>query len=342
MRVIKPRPRHARIQSPLRFCRGGFTVIELLVVVGIIVLLAGILLPMLYKTYRSASKTRLAADLNTIGVALDAYKSDFGDYPRVPTPGSGFAILGKALVGPFDSGTLSLQQNPTPGGPPFKAGAVGFVGANQHVALRETSNGVGSADWTPAPGGPIPPFIFTDGADGPGFRVRYDPITKAGGKITPAYLPPGKFKQQGLALLDHNGSPILYFPASPVKINLNVAGSLYVASPGPTQTPMFNFDDNGTLALSMMRTDTIPTAAAALTRMQMMMGLRGDYLVGGSKAGQLMPGLTPVNQPYLLWSPGADGFFGPLEDITQMNGDLALIDRAVRKCDDVANISLPQ
>ena len=35
---------------------------------------------------------------------------------------------------------------------------------------------------------------MTDGADGPGFRVRQ------GGKITPAYLPAGKFKQQGLAL----------------------------------------------------------------------------------------------------------------------------------------------
>src|SRR5829696_9407753 len=95
--------KHDSPKSPRRGNRDGFTLIELLVVIGIIVLLAGLLLPMLYKTYRSASRTRLAADLNSIGVALDAYKSDFGDYPRVPAAGTGFAVLGKALIGPGDA-----------------------------------------------------------------------------------------------------------------------------------------------------------------------------------------------------------------------------------------------
>src|SRR4051812_10953586 len=120
MKVIMIRSEHAssasrRLRRPCR----AFTLIEMLVTIAIIVLLAGLLLPMLYKTYRSASRTRLAADLNSIGVALDAYKSDFGDYPRVPAAGTGFATLGKALVGPYDT-TLTTLQAPTA---PYKAGA---------------------------------------------------------------------------------------------------------------------------------------------------------------------------------------------------------------------------
>ncbi|MBC7785366.1 MAG: type II secretion system protein [Burkholderiales bacterium] len=321
--------------------RSAFTIIELLVVVGIIVLLAGLLLPMLYKTYRSASKTRLAADLNTIGVALDAYKSDFGDYPRVTVPGTGFAVLGKALVGPYDRASIALSVNPSPGGPPYKAGSVGSNSgtfSGQFVALRETTAAPPGADWAQ--------FAYSDGADGPGFRVganRVDTdgngtLDAPGGKTFGPYLPVGKFRQQGLALLDHNGSPILYFPASPVKINLNVGTAVYVGSGG---TPIFNFDDNGTLALSL-NPDTGNTAAKALSRMHAMVGLRGDYVAPGTRAGQLMPGLTPVNQPYLLWSPGADGYFGPLEDISSFSSDASLVDRAVRRCDDVANITLPQ
>jgi len=48
--------------------RSGFTLVEILVVIGIIVVLAGILLPTVLKAYRQAGKTRAAADLQTIGM----------------------------------------------------------------------------------------------------------------------------------------------------------------------------------------------------------------------------------------------------------------------------------
>lgn len=326
--------------DPRRFPRPrAFTLIELLVVVGIIVLLAGLLLPMLYKTYRSASKTRLAADLNTIATALDVYKNDFGDYPRVPSPGTGFAILGQALIGPFDSTPDKLQFSPFPPNAPYKPGTVAWTGSApnfvQWVALRETSAAPAVPDWGRCP--------FADGADGPGFRTRYDPTRGISSKIVSPYLPVDKFKRQGLALLDHNGNPIMYFPASAVKTNLNVTGSIYIGvTPAPgAAPPAFNFDDNGTLALSTS-TDVAPSMTKTIARMQAMMGLRGDYLAGGAKAGQLQPGLTPVTKGFLLWSAGADGIFGPLEDVTSFANDQSLMDRAVGKCDDVANIPLPQ
>jgi hypothetical protein len=244
-------------------------------------------------------------------------------------------VLGKALIGPYDVGTITLSQDPSPPGPPYKAGTVGTTGGDETVARRDTNAAAGTVpDWTSGPGlANDPAFSFTDGADGPGFRVR------ANGKVTPPYLPVDKFKRQGLALLDHNGHPIMYFPASPMKINLNVPGAVYVGiSAGPTP-PMFNFDNNNTLATSLTpeAVNINPDPAKALARMQAMMGLRTL-----SNPGSLPQGKQPVGQPYLLWSVGADGFFGPIEDVQSFNNDAALIDRAVRNCDDVTNFPLPQ
>lgn len=62
--------------------RRGFTLIELLVVAGMIVALATILLPALHRAYQAAERSRMAADLHVIDQALEAYRNDFGDYPR--------------------------------------------------------------------------------------------------------------------------------------------------------------------------------------------------------------------------------------------------------------------
>ncbi|HEY1922028.1 MAG TPA: type II secretion system protein, partial [Tepidisphaeraceae bacterium] len=58
--------------------RKAFTLVELLVVIGIIALLAGILLPAVNHMRRSAQITGQKADFQSIGTALEQYKSDFG------------------------------------------------------------------------------------------------------------------------------------------------------------------------------------------------------------------------------------------------------------------------
>src|SRR5690242_20010658 len=82
----------------------GFTVIELLVVIGILAALAGILLPAVARARGAALRVAMQADLQTVVLALDAYRSDFGDFPRpdrfVTSPFQGSAIICWALIAP--------------------------------------------------------------------------------------------------------------------------------------------------------------------------------------------------------------------------------------------------
>lgn len=62
--------------------RGGFTLVELLVVVSIIGLLIGLLLPVLASTRKSVQKTTCASNLRQIGIAVQAHRTDNKD--RLP------------------------------------------------------------------------------------------------------------------------------------------------------------------------------------------------------------------------------------------------------------------
>jgi prepilin-type N-terminal cleavage/methylation domain-containing protein len=69
-------------QDPTMRTRKGFTLLELLVVIGCMVILIGILLPVLNRVRREAQITEQKSDFQTITAALEHYRQDFGDYPR--------------------------------------------------------------------------------------------------------------------------------------------------------------------------------------------------------------------------------------------------------------------
>ncbi|HYO10429.1 MAG TPA: prepilin-type N-terminal cleavage/methylation domain-containing protein [Tepidisphaeraceae bacterium] len=50
--------------------RGGFTLVELLVVIGIIVVLVGVLLPVLGKARESSSRAACMSNLRQVGLAF--------------------------------------------------------------------------------------------------------------------------------------------------------------------------------------------------------------------------------------------------------------------------------
>src|SRR6266567_9020512 len=76
---------HSRQSSLARSFR-GFTMVELLVVIGIIVMLVGLLIPMVNKAYKSSVRSRITSDLHVIMQGLENYKLDQRDYPRMNLP----------------------------------------------------------------------------------------------------------------------------------------------------------------------------------------------------------------------------------------------------------------
>lgn len=123
-----------RILSP----RAGFTLVELLTVIAIITILAGLTIGGMTFAWKQAGLKRAEGEIQAFTTALESYKADNGDYPDDinsknispqvdvnPTAGSGgfnpkyqsssltlFAALSGTSVAP---GATSVQRSPNPG-----------------------------------------------------------------------------------------------------------------------------------------------------------------------------------------------------------------------------------
>ena len=61
----------------------GFTLIELLVVITVIAILAGLVLQGAGYAQKKAARSRAEAEIAALSAALENYKSDIGDYPKL-------------------------------------------------------------------------------------------------------------------------------------------------------------------------------------------------------------------------------------------------------------------
>ena len=61
----------------------GFTLIELLVVITVIAILAGLVVQTAGYVQKKAARSRAEAEIAALSAALESYKADMGDYPRL-------------------------------------------------------------------------------------------------------------------------------------------------------------------------------------------------------------------------------------------------------------------
>ena len=73
---------------------GGFTLVEVLVVIAIIGVLVGLLVPAVNMAYNGIKKRAIAAEVLTLASAIDRYKEKYGDYPP---DGSDAAVFSRHL-----------------------------------------------------------------------------------------------------------------------------------------------------------------------------------------------------------------------------------------------------
>lgn len=270
----------------------GFTLIELLVVVGILALLATILLVVGAKAFKSADATRLAAQLQTIEKALDAYKTDFGSFPvtsldtattaaddQINQAGyRGARVLCKALVAPGPQGRFNAAGSPTK----FNFNLPnqdGKDGPGFRVPPRSgdfRASGSTLADGNPEVAGQVyGPYLA-------GNAISYG--TPTGGTGVAVDSKAGTSDDTAV-IADANGNIILYYPvinAQPPTSGAN-ADDLYFGNGAAGTLPMFRQSDNSTW---------YPDALTPV--------MRESLKKAGSPKG-----------PYLLVSAGRDGLFGP-------------------------------
>lgn len=258
----------SKLDNLARNRRPAFTLVEVLVVIGIMLVLVGMLMVAIPKVQKSARRARTTADLQTISVAMEAYKQDFGDYPRLRYTGAG------SIGNPRGSTSAMDFMPPAMGG----QGAAVIAGSELLAwALVGPYQSAAAGDWSPP-----------DGKDGFGIRVGSTRGTVFGPYVNPekflrnpnndpAYMNPTQ--RYYMFLQDAFRQPILYFVRN-VKPATNAPADMY------------NVADN---SIAFFRGDAVnpPDRFNAIAGKR---EVRGPYVLWSAGADEQFAVEDPANQ----------------------------------------------
>jgi prepilin-type N-terminal cleavage/methylation domain-containing protein len=97
--------------------RGGFTLVEMLTTIAIIAIVLALIVPAISLVQKTAVNVKQKTQFHTVGIALEGFRSDFGDYPpsKSETSGPAFGYCGaqklaEAIVGWDGFGVHPLSQ----------------------------------------------------------------------------------------------------------------------------------------------------------------------------------------------------------------------------------------
>src|SRR5262245_35449415 len=129
-------PTH-RVTTPRR----GFTLFELLVVIGIIAVLIGLLLPAVQKMREAANRIKCANNLKQLGLAARLYHDDYGHLPPaigyLPPDSGAFGTSFFHLLPYLEQGDLYRDSlGPVPFPPPYGGAAAHYPGNNNVYRWR--------------------------------------------------------------------------------------------------------------------------------------------------------------------------------------------------------------
>lgn len=284
----------------------GFTLVELLTVLAIIALLVGLLIPSLTLIHNTAKEAKQKAQLTKIGLALTAFRTDYGDYPpsnwMAPPPTAGAidycgaqklaeALLGWDLLGfhpksawradGLDASGGMLSYDPPKGRDIDNDGVPDTLNERKGSYIEQaTTNAFKLGDLYGATGtGPLAPdtFVICDS-----FGVK---------KIT---IAPGQTAKAG--------TPILYYRAETT--------SKTIEPPAAPFQRIYNIFDNVPLA-SQLNSIADNTQAHQLGNPATMQVFY-DYIRDLKVTARRWP-YRPDS--YILISAGADGLYGTKDDI---------------------------
>lgn len=292
----------------------GFTLVELLTVLAIVAMLVGLLIPSLTLVRNTAKEAKQKAQLTEIGLALIAFRNDYGDYPPsywmlppgspgAPGPGDycgaqklAEALLGRDLLGFHPKSTWSatdLTWYPDPATTPpavFEANLRERKGPYLELATTNAFK-LGGLYTGPLGTGPLNAntFVICDS-----FGVK---------KVT---IAPGETAKAG--------TPILYYRAN--------TASKTIEPPANFNQRIYNARDNVPLT-TQLNSIVDSTAAHPLG-----LFIGGDYPVFYNARYNYGVGIgygirdpkVPTPWPYrpdsyLLISAGMDGLYGTQDDI---------------------------